>query len=87
MKSITIRGIELSSVADRLKTEAGREGKSVNQFIKDIIKTHLGMGMGKRHSAVYHDLDHLFAKWSEADFLQIQGKIDRQRRIDEELWA
>ena len=86
MKSITIRGIELS-VADRLKTEAGREGKSVNQFIKGIIKKHLGMGVEKRHSAVYHDLDHLFAKWTEADFLQIQGKIDKARRIDEELWS
>ena len=36
MKSITVRGID-PSVADMLKNEAAREGKSVNQFIKDII--------------------------------------------------
>ena len=86
MKSITIRGIE-PSVADLLKNEANLEGKSVNQFIKDTIKARLGLGNKKKHTATYHDLDHLFGKWDEDEFQKIQRKIDSERSIDEELWA
>jgi plasmid stability protein len=86
MKSITIRGIE-QPVADMLKNEANLEGKSVNRFIKDIIKARLGFENKKKHSATYHDLDCLFGKWDLDEFEQIQGKIDRERNIDEELWA
>ena len=86
MKSITVRGID-PSVADMLKNEAAREGKSVNQFIKDIIDAKFGIGNRKKHSATYHDLDHLFGKWDKEEFEKIQGKIDRERVIDEELWS
>lgn len=86
MKSITIRGIE-PPVADMLKNKANLEGKSVNQFIKDIIKDKLGLGNKKKHTATYHDLDQLFGKWDEAEFQRIQEKIDSERKIDEELWA
>ena len=86
MKSITIRGIE-PPVADMLKNEAKLEGKSVNQFIKDIIKARLGFENKKKHTATYHDLDCLFGKWDENEFEQIQRKIDSERRIDEELWV
>lgn len=85
MKSITIRGIE-TPVAEKLKNEAMLEGKSVNQFIKDIIKDRLGLGNKKKHTATYHDLDQLFGRWDEDEFQQIQGKIDHERKIDEELW-
>lgn len=85
MKSITVRGID-PSVADMLKNEATREGKSVNQFIKDIINAKFGLGNQKKHSAIYHDLDNLFGKWDEDEFEKIQGKIDSERSIDEELW-
>jgi len=86
MKSITVRGID-PSVADMLKNEAAREGKSVNQFIKDIISEKFGLGNQKKHSATYHDLDHLFGKWDKEEFEKIQEKIDRERVIDEELWS
>ena len=86
MKAITIRGIE-PSVANKLKNEAKIEGKSVNQFVKDMIKEHLGLGGKKKHTAIHHDLDHLFGRWSEEEFLKIQGKIKQERTIDRELWA
>ncbi|CAN2040164.1 Antitoxin [Candidatus Magnetomoraceae bacterium gMMP-15] len=35
---------------------------------------------------IYHDMDHLFGRWSEKEFAQIQGKIDLERKIDKELW-
>lgn len=85
MKSIIIRDIE-SSIADRLKKEAKLEGKSVNQFIKDIIKSKLGVSKDKKHTVIYHDLDHLFGRWDEKEFRQIQRKIEEGRGIDEELW-
>ena len=31
-------------------------------------------------------LDHLFGRWDEDEFTQIQQKIDSERRIDAELW-
>jgi len=86
MKAITIRGIE-PSVADKLKSEAKIEGKSVNQFVKDMIKEHLGLGGGEKRTAIHHDLDHLFGKWREEEFQKIQGKIKRERTIDKELWV
>jgi hypothetical protein len=85
MKSIIIRDIE-PLVADKLKKEAKLEGKSVNQFIKDMIKNQMGMGGKKKHSIRHHDLDHLFGQWDEIEFKQIQGKIDQERQIDEDLW-
>jgi Arc/MetJ family transcription regulator len=34
----------------------------------------------------FHDLDHLFGSWTEEEFREIQGRIDADRKIDEELW-
>jgi hypothetical protein len=85
MKSIIIRDIE-PSIADKLKREAKLEGKSVNQFIKDMIKNQIGFGGKKKYSILHHDLDHLFGRWDEKEFKQIQGNITLERKIDEELW-
>ncbi len=85
MKAITIRNIE-PSVSAKLKQAAKAEGKSVNQFLVDMIKQNLGMQKKKRFSAVHNDLDHLFGRWSESEFDRIQSKIDRERKIDAELW-
>jgi plasmid stability protein len=85
MKSILIRGLE-PSLADQIKAQAQLLGKSVNQYIKDIIKEKIAGESGKKHTKIYHDLDHLFGRWSEEEFQQIQGKIDSERTIDPELW-
>lgn len=85
MKSILIRGLE-PSLADQIKTQAQALGKSVNQYIKDILKEKIEGEGGKKHTKIYHDLDHFFGTWSEAEYQQIQGAIDEARTIDEELW-
>lgn len=85
MKAVTIRGVE-PEVAKRLKDAAARQGKSVNQLTLEIIKGGLGLQKEKTHSREYDDLDDLFGNWSEAEFSEIQGRIDRERRIDPELW-
>ena len=86
MKAMTIRGID-SSVSEKLKQYAKSEGKSVNQFVLDMIKQNIGMQKKKKYTQKHKDLDHLFGKWSSAEFKKIQGAIDAQRKIDPELWS
>ena len=86
MKTITVRRLE-PSLAKKLKQVANREGKSVNQLVIDTIKQYLGMKKEKRFTVVYHDMDHIFGRWSDEEFEQIQGKIDSERKVEKELWA
>lgn len=85
MRSLSIRGMndELTAL---LKEAASSEKKSVNQFVLETLKKQVGLEKEKRFSQEWHDLDSLFGKWSEEEFLQIQRKIDDERQIDEELW-
>ena len=85
MKAITIRGID-SSISSKLKQVANNEKKSVNQLVLDMIKQNIGMQKRKKYTKKYSDLDHLFGKWTDAEFKKIQGIIDSQRKIDLELW-
>ena len=85
MKTITVRRLE-PSLAKKLKQVANKEGKSVNQLVIDTIKQYLGMKKEKRFTVVYHDMDHIFGRWSEEEFEQIQGKIDSERKVEKELW-
>ncbi|MBW1927142.1 MAG: toxin-antitoxin system HicB family antitoxin [Deltaproteobacteria bacterium] len=86
MKTITVRRIE-PSLAKKLKQVANKEGKSVNQLVIETIKQYLGMKKEKRFTVVYHDMDHIFGRWSEEEFEQIQGKIDSERKVEKELWS
>ena len=85
MKAITIRNVE-PLVSEKLKLEARKQGKSINQFIIDMIEQNLGFKKKKKYTNIYNDLDHLFGKWNEAEFNQIQSKVDQGRTIDAELW-
>jgi predicted CopG family antitoxin len=86
MKTITVRRLE-PSLAKKLKQVANKEGKSVNQLVIDTIKQYLGVKKEKRFTVVYHDMDHIFGRWSDEEFEQIQGKIDSERKVEKELWA
>ena len=85
MKTITVRGVN-SVLSEKMRQAAKREGKSVNQVVIDIIRQYFGMMKEKKFTAVYHDLDHIFGRWSQEEFDRIQGKIDTERKIDKELW-
>jgi hypothetical protein len=85
MKSMTIRGLE-PSLIDKLKKNAKKQDKSLNQFVIDTLKRQMGMKKEKKFTAEYHDLDHLFGKWTDEEFEKIQGKIDSERKIDKEIW-
>ncbi len=86
MKNMTLRGID-PLLSELLVKTAQRQGKSINQFILDTVKEQLGLHKGKRRSGEHHDLDHLFGRWTDEEWRQVQGKIDAERRIDPELWS
>jgi len=85
MKTMTIRGLE-PSLIDKLKANAKKQDQSLNQFVIDTLKQHMGMNKEKKFTAVYHDLDHLFGRWSDKEFEKIKEKIDSERKIDKDLW-
>ena len=85
MGSISIRGVD-EKLSALLKEKASLEHKSVNQFVLETLKKELGLKKEKRFTQEWHDLDSLFGKWSQKEFLQIQEKIDNERQIDEEIW-
>jgi len=85
MKAVTIRGVD-SDLAEKLKTTAKKQGKSINQLTIELIKTSLGLKKAKNYSREYDDLDDLFGRWSEDEFKTIYDTINRERRIDPELW-
>jgi predicted CopG family antitoxin len=85
MKTITIRRID-DQLAELLKEKARKDQKSINQLLLDTLRSSLGLSSEKKFTAEFHDLDHLFGQWSEEEFKKIQGKISRERQIDQELW-
>jgi hypothetical protein len=87
MKAITIRNID-ASIATKLKQAAKDEGKSVNQYLIDLLKQNFDFQKKQKYSHNFHDLDHLFGKWSDEEFNRIQGKIEIEieRNIDKKLW-
>ncbi|MCW5204014.1 MAG: hypothetical protein QTN59_10585 [Candidatus Electrothrix communis] len=85
MGSISIQEVDEQLTA-LLKQQAAKARTSVNQFILDTLKKHVGLEKEKKFSKEYDDLDHLFGSWSEEEFSEIQGTISSERRIDPELW-
>ncbi len=85
MSGITIRGMS-ADTSEKLKKEAKKEGKSVNQFVLEIIRQHIGVQKEKKFSKKHHDLDDLFGIWSENEFDTINRLLNEQRKIDMELW-
>ncbi|MDY6823081.1 MAG: antitoxin [Thermodesulfobacteriota bacterium] len=85
MKTITIRGID-PDLDQRLKQAASLKNKSINQLVLEFLRKDLGVEKEKQYTRIYHDLDDLFGRWSEAEYRDIQDKIDQEREIDPELW-
>ena len=85
MGSISIRGVD-EQLAALLKQQAITAQKSVNQFILEMLRKHVGLDKEKKFTQEYHDLDQIFGTWTEDEFQKIQGKIDAERQVDSELW-
>ena len=85
MSNLSIRGID-PALATTLKQQAQASGISVNQLVLDVLKEHTGLHKKKHFTQKFHDLDFLFGQWTDSEFHQIQGKIDSESQIDDELW-
>jgi hypothetical protein len=85
MSNLSIRGIDLA-LATTLKQQAQASGISVNQLVLDVLKEHTGLHKKKHFTQKFHDLDFLFGQWSDSEFHKIQGEIDSESQIDDELW-
>jgi hypothetical protein len=85
MSAITIRGVD-NSVSEKLKQAAKSNGKSINQYVLEMIKQHVGAHKEKKFTKQYDDLDDLFGIWSDKEFEAISNAVNDHRKIDPELW-
>lgn len=85
MKNMTLRGLDPALEA-KLRQVSEQQGKSVNQTALEALRIRFGLDKEKRFTAVHDDLDHLFGRWDEEEFQRIQGRIDAERNVDDELW-
>jgi hypothetical protein len=85
MKTMTLRGLQ-PELVDQLERAAKAAGKSINQTVLDALAVHFTTPDQRRPNRVHRDMDHLFGRWSAAEFEQVQGHIDAGRQVDDELW-
>ena len=85
MGSLSIRGVD-EALSRCLKDAARRSNKSVNQYVLELLRQQSGLEKSKRFTKTHSDLDDLFGSWSEEEHDAIQGKIDAESTIDDELW-
>jgi plasmid stability protein len=84
MGAMTIRGLDDITIA-ALKEKAKQEGTSINAALVKILRKELGIEK-KKHTAVYHDLDHLAGTWDKKDFAEFQKNVEDFEKIDEKMW-
>jgi hypothetical protein len=84
MSNLFIRGID-HDLATILKQQARESGKSVNQFVLDVLKDYASHHK-KLFIQEYHDLDFLFGRWTDGELNSIQTRIDNESQIDDGLW-
>jgi len=84
MLSITIHAIE-EPLARRLEATAKREGKSLNQTVKDILASSLGLRAAPK-AKVRNDLSRFCGALSDADAKALRENLKAFEQIDEEMW-
>ena len=79
-----IRGLDDVTIK-ALKEKAKQEGTSINAALLKMIRKELGIEK-KRHTDVYHDLDHLAGTWDKKDYAEFQKNVQDFEKIDENVW-
>ena len=88
-------GFEARAVGHGIFTEADSMVE-LREMIRDAVACHfddderlpvIRLHFGETEETLeegppFHDLDHLFGRWTEKEFQRIQGKIDEERRMD-----
>jgi len=84
MGAMTIRGLDEMTIK-ALKDKAKQEGSSINAALLKILRKELGTEK-KKHTVVYHDLDHLAGTWDRRDIAEFQKNVEDFEKIDEKMW-
>jgi len=64
MKSITIHGLD-EEMEKLIKKRARSERKSINKIVKELLRSALGLGVGKKDNK--NEFIDLFGIWTEDD--------------------
>ena len=83
MNTMTIRGLDDLTVK-ALKEKAKKEGSSINAALIKLVQENLGIK--KKRTVVYNDLDHLAGTWSDKDFKEFLQATADFEKIDKNLW-
>lgn len=84
MGAMTIRGLD-DMTMKALKDRAKQDGSSINAALLKILRNELGLEK-KRHTIVYHDLDHLAGTWDKKDLSDFRRNVKEFEKIDEKMW-
>ncbi len=85
LKQITLRGIP-EEVERIVKKEARKKGTSLNRAFISLLESATGLKREKKRKILYHDLDHLFGKWTDEEAKIFMKTLSLQREIDDDLW-
>ena len=84
MKSLTIHKLE-EPLLVLLKERAHKEGKSMNQTVKELIETMVGMKVKRQDSATSEFKD-LCGVWSSKELREFENATGAFEKIDKEDW-
>jgi len=85
LKTLVLKNID-ESLYQRLKNLAQSSSKSLNQTALELLKKSLNVEDDNGTVQIHSDLDHLFGSWNEAEYQEISRKLEKNRKIDDELW-
>ncbi len=81
MKAITLRGIS-PELAHEIEARSRRNGTSLSRAVLDMLSDRAGQTGVRR----YHDLDHLFGRWTQDEADAMDAAVAEQRLIDPDAW-
>jgi hypothetical protein len=84
MKSITIHGVD-EPLAELIKSKAQSEGLSINQTIKKMLESSLGVKPRPPGSA-RGEFKEFCGIWSDADLTEFKEKTKQLRKVDPRDW-
>jgi hypothetical protein len=84
MKSITIHKLD-ETLARVLEERARREGVSINQIVKRLLRSALGLEKAPEPDHREDFLD-LFGTWSDRETEDFHGRIEELERIEPQDW-
>lgn len=83
MSSVSLHGVD-ERLAKSLRDVARKEGVSVNQTAKRLLKRALGLdGTVRDHRADFADL---FGVWSDRELAEFQRSAGGLRKVEKEDW-